>query len=77
LFRIEENEPEVYDFEQKSWRTQDWVENKKYSKMYESESEEEPGEFLYQENSDYRPFRYAMVGNFASKKQILYNRINP
>ena len=53
------------------------MENKKYSKMYESEAEEEPGEFLYQENSDYRPFRYAMVGNFASKKQILYNRINP
>ncbi|CAB4022273.1 Neuroblastoma-amplified sequence, partial [Paramuricea clavata] len=53
---IEENEPEVYDFEQKTWRTQDWVENRKYLKIFESEAKEDPGEFLYEENGELRPF---------------------
>ena len=55
--RIEDSEPEVYEWEQKTWRTQDWVENPKYSKIFESEAEEDPGAFLYQENEEMKQFR--------------------
>ena len=57
MCRIEEHEPDVYEWEQKTWRTPDWVENSKYSKIFECEVDEDVGEFLYQENGELRRFR--------------------
>lgn len=57
ISRTEENEPEVYEWEQKEWRTQDWVENPQYSKIFQSEPEEDPVEFRYHGDIDLRSFR--------------------
>ncbi|XP_028411208.1 LOW QUALITY PROTEIN: neuroblastoma-amplified sequence-like [Dendronephthya gigantea] len=53
---IDDDEPEVYEWEEKTWRTQDWVENPRYLKTYKDDTVDDPGEFLYRENEELKPF---------------------
>ena len=57
LFRVSSDDPDVLEWEEKSWRDADWVEKTECKKAMGWDDSEDPAEFIYQENPDLQQYR--------------------
>ena len=60
LFSFSSDDPDVLEWEVKSWRDADWVEKADCKKVVGWDESGDPAEFIYQDNPDLQQYRYVL-----------------
>ena len=65
-FSYSSDDPDILEWDEKSWRDADWVEQPKCKQTLGWDDSEDPAEFIYLENSDLRQYRWVGAWPFIS-----------
>ena len=57
LFSVSSDDPDILEWDEKSWRCADWVETAECKKVMGWEDCDDPAEFIYQDNPDLQQYR--------------------